>query len=226
MPTLMSILRLSCYKISYETAVGGFPFELQILRGAESNANAVMHLSVLEELLCQTDLTVQAEKGAINAESTIASLKKEIDSLSVCISISISNNTCCIDGGSFTKVGSFPFELQILRVMHLSVLEELLCQTDLTVQAEKGTINAQSTIAQSMSGVNNLTSALENVDKIDDRTKDFVADFDEDNAAGPAQSMSGVNNLTSALENVDKIDDRTKDFVADFDEDNAAGPAL
>lgn len=42
---------------------------------------------------------------------------------------------------------------------------------------------------QLMSGVDNLrvlASALENVDRIEDRTKDFLPDFDEDNAAGPA----------------------------------------
>lgn len=40
-----------------------------------------------------------------------------------------------------------------------------------------------------MSGVENLrdlASALENADRIEDRTKDFLPDSDEDNAAGPA----------------------------------------
>lgn len=40
-----------------------------------------------------------------------------------------------------------------------------------------------------MFGVDNLkviASTLENVDRIEDRTKDFLLDFDEDNAAGPA----------------------------------------
>lgn len=40
-----------------------------------------------------------------------------------------------------------------------------------------------------MSGVDNLrvlASVLENMNRIEDRTKDFLSDFDEDNAAGPA----------------------------------------
>lgn len=40
-----------------------------------------------------------------------------------------------------------------------------------------------------MSGVDNLrvlASALENVDRIEDRTKDFLPDYEEDNAAGSA----------------------------------------
>lgn len=40
-----------------------------------------------------------------------------------------------------------------------------------------------------MSGVDNLkiiASTLENFDRIEDRTKDLLPDFDEDNAAGPA----------------------------------------
>jgi len=40
-----------------------------------------------------------------------------------------------------------------------------------------------------MSGVDNLrvlASTLENVDRIEDWTKDFLPDSDEDNAAGPA----------------------------------------
>ena len=40
-----------------------------------------------------------------------------------------------------------------------------------------------------MAGVNNLkvlASTLENVDRIEDRTKDFLPDFEEENAAGPA----------------------------------------
>lgn len=42
---------------------------------------------------------------------------------------------------------------------------------------------------QLMSGVDNLrvlASTLENVDRIEDWTKDFLPDSDEDNAAGPA----------------------------------------
>lgn len=40
-----------------------------------------------------------------------------------------------------------------------------------------------------MSGVENLrvlASTLENVDRIEDTTKDFLPDLDENNAAGPA----------------------------------------
>ena len=40
-----------------------------------------------------------------------------------------------------------------------------------------------------MSGVGNLkvlASALENMDRIEDRTKDFLPDSDDDNATGPA----------------------------------------
>lgn len=42
---------------------------------------------------------------------------------------------------------------------------------------------------QLMSGVDNLrvlASTLENMDRIEDWTKDFLPDSDEDNAAGPA----------------------------------------
>lgn len=42
---------------------------------------------------------------------------------------------------------------------------------------------------QLMSGVDNLrvlASTLENVDRIEDWTKDFLLDFEEDNATGPA----------------------------------------
>lgn len=40
-----------------------------------------------------------------------------------------------------------------------------------------------------MCGVDNLkiiSSTLENIDRIEDKTKDFLHDFDDDNAAGPA----------------------------------------
>lgn len=40
-----------------------------------------------------------------------------------------------------------------------------------------------------MSGVNNLkmmATTLENIDRIEDRTKDYLQDFEEENAAGPA----------------------------------------
>ncbi|XP_076238097.1 lethal (3) 04053 isoform X2 [Calliopsis andreniformis] len=49
--------------------------------------------------------------------------------------------------------------------------------------------SAEMSLRQLMSGVDNLrvlASAFENVDRIEDRTKDFVPHFDEDNAAGPA----------------------------------------
>ncbi|OXU17440.1 hypothetical protein TSAR_007262 [Trichomalopsis sarcophagae] len=65
------------------------------------------------------------------------------------------------------------------------VEDNLICST-------KGAINPESTTASLKKEINSLfvcisiTITLENVDKIDDHTKDFVADFDEDNAAVPA----------------------------------------
>lgn len=37
-----------------------------------------------------------------------------------------------------------------------------------------------------VSSLRALASALENMDRIEDRTKNFLPDYDEDNAAGPA----------------------------------------
>lgn len=48
---------------------------------------------------------------------------------------------------------------------------------------------AEISLRQLMSGVENLrvlASTLENVDRIEDTTKDFLPDLDENNAAGPA----------------------------------------
>ncbi|XP_032455055.1 uncharacterized protein LOC100121057 isoform X1 [Nasonia vitripennis] len=118
----------------------------------------------------------RSTKRAINAESTVASLKKEIDSLSIEIMMLQTENrelraAMGVDSNGCRNTNP---DRRIRRLAD-----------DLRLAAS----TAEVSLRQLMSGVNNLrvlASALENVDKIEDRTKDFLPDFDEDNAAGPA----------------------------------------
>ncbi|KAJ8683505.1 hypothetical protein QAD02_019297 [Eretmocerus hayati] len=148
--------------------------ESEILSKRQVNHSGNLNLEKAMEQV-EDDLK-RSTKRAINAESTVASLKKEIDSLSIEImmlrtenrelraAIGVDNNGCRVVNPD-------------RRIRKLA--------DDLRMAAS----SAEVSLRQLMSGVNNLrvlASALENVDKIEDRTKDFLPDFDEDNAAGPA----------------------------------------
>ncbi|KAL7306564.1 hypothetical protein TKK_0001254 [Trichogramma kaykai] len=116
----------------------------------------------------------RSTKRAVNAESTVASLKKELDSLSIENMMLRTENRDLREaiGVDSNGLGNSDFRMRRLA-------------NDLRNAAN----NAEVSLRQLMSGVNNLrvlASTLENGDRIEDRTKDFLPDFDEDNAAGPA----------------------------------------
>ncbi|XP_017882764.1 uncharacterized protein LOC108626544 [Ceratina calcarata] len=119
-------------------------------------------------------------RRVVNAESTILSLKKEIKSLTVEISLLRWENdqlraTAATNTRNDRAASSNSVDQTARRLAE-----------DLRNAAS----TAEVSLRQLLSGVDNLrvlASAVENVDRIEDRTKDFLPDFDPDNAAaGPA----------------------------------------
>lgn len=114
-----------------------------------------------------------------SGETSVGSLKKKMKSL-------------------MTEISELREENQKLRAEMVTASrggEYVSSNTDRTVRRLAGDLrtaasSAEISLRQLMSGVDNLrvlASALENVDRIEDRTKViFVPDSDEDNAAGPA----------------------------------------
>ncbi|XP_003700003.2 lethal (3) 04053 isoform X2 [Megachile rotundata] len=153
---------------------------IQLLESKLASWRAVEHEETvhLEKAMEQVeDNLKRSTRRAVNAESTVSSLKKEIKSLTTELSMLRLENTelkAGIIAGNTNECSSPNVDQRVKRLA-----------SDLRNAAS----SAEISLRQLMSGVDNLrvlASALENVDRIQDRTKDFLPDFDEDNAAGPA----------------------------------------
>ncbi|XP_076238098.1 lethal (3) 04053 isoform X3 [Calliopsis andreniformis] len=133
--------------------------------------------SHLERCMVQVEDNLKhSTRRAASAESTVISLRKEIKALTAEISLLKSENEeLKVRTASRIKGQSGSPSTERIRKL----------AGDLRTAAS----SAEMSLRQLMSGVDNLrvlASAFENVDRIEDRTKDFVPHFDEDNAAGPA----------------------------------------
>ncbi|XP_034187846.1 lethal (3) 04053 isoform X2 [Osmia lignaria lignaria] len=153
---------------------------IQLLESELTSRRTVEHEETvhLEKAMEQVeDNLKRSTRRAVNAESTVSSLKKEIKSLTTELSLLRLENTelkAGLTAGNRNECGSSNVDRTVKRLA-----------SDLRSAAS----SAEVSLRQLMSGVDNLrvlASALENVDRIEDRTKDFLPDFDEDNAAGPA----------------------------------------
>ncbi|XP_043492839.1 uncharacterized protein LOC122518161 [Polistes fuscatus] len=121
----------------------------------------------------------RSTRRALSAENTVTSLKKEIRTLTSELSLLRLENK---------KLKS------AITVNKKNECDESSENMDRTVRRLAGELRtaastAEISLRQLMSGVENLrvlASTLENVDRIEDTTKDFIADSDENNAAGPA----------------------------------------
>ncbi|XP_035733804.1 uncharacterized protein LOC118446812 [Vespa mandarinia] len=121
----------------------------------------------------------RSTKRALSAENTVTSLKKEIKALT-------------------TELSQLRLENRELRSAVATtdknedgITSENVDKTVRRLASELRTAasTAEISLRQLMSGVENLrvlASTLENVDRIEDTTKDFLPDLDENNAAGPA----------------------------------------
>ncbi|KOC63726.1 Serologically defined colon cancer antigen 3 like protein [Habropoda laboriosa] len=153
---------------------------IQVLESELASRREVEHEETihLEKAMEQVeDNLKRSTRRAVYAESTVSSLKREIKSLTMELSLLRLENKELKAGivtGSRSEYGSSKTDQTVRRLA-----------SDLKNAAS----SAEISLRQLISGVDNLrvlASALENVDRIEDRTKDFVPDFDEDNAAGPA----------------------------------------
>ncbi|CAK9833978.1 Endosome-associated-trafficking regulator 1 [Anthophora retusa] len=153
---------------------------IQLLETELASRREVEHEETinLEKAMEQVeDNLKRSTRRAVNAESTVSSLKKEIRSLTMELSLLRLENKELKSGiatGNTNEYGSSNADQTIKRLA-----------SDLKNAAS----SAEISLRQLMCGVDNLrvlASALENVDRIEDRTKDFLPDIDEDNAAGPA----------------------------------------
>lgn len=149
--------------------------ELELASKKEVDHEETIHLEKAMEQV--EDNLKRSTKRAVNAESTISSMKKEIKSLTTEISLLRLENKelrTGIAAGNRNEYSSSNIDQTVRR---------------LAADLRHAASSAEVSLRQLMSGVDNLrvlASALENVDRIEDRTKDFLPDFDEDNAAGPA----------------------------------------
>ncbi|XP_051155771.1 uncharacterized protein LOC127278214 [Leptopilina boulardi] len=118
----------------------------------------------------------RSTKRAVLAESMLVVVKKEIVDLTNEISLLRAENRelrAAIEGGC-SNCNSSCADGRIKR---------------LASELRTAASTAEVSLRQLMSGVGNLrvlASALENVNRIEDRTKDFLPDSDDDNATGPA----------------------------------------
>ncbi|XP_077257976.1 lethal (3) 04053 isoform X2 [Temnothorax americanus] len=151
--------------------------EAESLSKKEVEREEAVHLEKAMEQV--EDNLKRSTKRAVNAESTVTSLKKEIKVLTTEISLLRMENGqlragISAAGQSETNAGAVNVNRTVRRLAR-----------DLFAAAS----SAEVSLRQLMSGVDNLrvlASTLENVDRIEDRTKDFLPDSDEDSAAGPA----------------------------------------
>ncbi|XP_018317943.1 uncharacterized protein l(3)04053 [Mycetomoellerius zeteki] len=152
--------------------------EAELLSKKEVEHEETVHLEKAMEQV--EDNLKRSTKRAVNAESTVTSLKKEIKVLTTEISLLRLENSelragiSAVSGQSESNAGAVNINRTIRRLAR-----------DLFAAAS----SAEVSLRQLMSGVDNLrvlASTLENVDRIEDWTKDFLPDSDEDNAVGPA----------------------------------------
>ncbi|KMQ92604.1 serologically defined colon cancer antigen 3-like protein [Lasius niger] len=151
--------------------------EAELLSKREVEHEETAHL---EKAMEQVENSLKrSTKRAVNAESTVTSLKKKIKALTAEISLLRLENDK-LRGGTSTpgqgesNTGAANTNRTVRRLSR-----------DLFAAAS----SAEVSLRQLMSGVDNLrvlASTLENMDRIEDWTKDFLPDSDEDNAAGPA----------------------------------------
>lgn len=150
--------------------------EAELLSKREIEHEETAHLEKAMEQV--EDNLKRSTKRAVNAESTVTSLKKKIKTLTTEISLLRLENdqlragTSTIERGE-SNTGATNTNRTVRRLAH-----------DLFAAASSAEVN----LRQLMSGVDNLrvlASTLENINRIEDWTKDFLPDSDEDNAAGP-----------------------------------------
>ncbi|KAL0134751.1 hypothetical protein PUN28_001489 [Cardiocondyla obscurior] len=170
---------------AFNVVQGQFFETLNRLRSLEaelSSKKKVEHEEAvhLEKAIEQVeDNLKRSTKRAVDAESTVISLKKEIKTLTAEISLLRLENSelrasTSTTGQNAKTNASANMNRTIRRLAR-----------DLFAAAS----SAEVSLRQLMSGVDNLrvlASTLENVDRIEDWTKDFLSDSDEDNATGPA----------------------------------------
>ncbi|XP_014474520.1 PREDICTED: uncharacterized protein LOC106744349 [Dinoponera quadriceps] len=150
--------------------------EVELLSRKEIEHEETAHLEKAMEQV--EDNLKQSTKRAVNAESTVTSLKKEIKALTTEISFLRLENSelragIAAAGQSESNATAANMNRTVRRLAR-----------DLFAAAS----SAEVSLRQLMSGVDNLrvlASTLENVDRIEDWTKDFLPDFEEDNATGP-----------------------------------------
>lgn len=151
--------------------------EAELLSKREVEHEETAHLEKAMEQV--EDNLKRSTKRAVNAESTVTSLKKKIKALMAEISLLQLENDqlragTSTAGQSESNTGIANTNRTVRRLAR-----------DLFAAAS----SAEVSLRQLMSGVDNLrvlASTLENMDRIEDWTKDFLPDSDEDNAAGPA----------------------------------------
>lgn len=153
--------------------------ETELLSKKEVEHEETVHLEKAMEQV--EDNLKRSTKRAVNAESTVTSLKKKIKVLTTEISLLRLENSE-LRAGISTSAGQS--ESTHAGAVNMNRTVRRLAR-DLFAAAS----SAEVSLRQLMSGVDNLrvlASTLENVDRIEDWTKDFLPDSDEDNAAGPA----------------------------------------
>ncbi|XP_057329165.1 uncharacterized protein LOC130670009 isoform X2 [Microplitis mediator] len=151
---------------------------IQLLEAELASRRAVDYEETahLEKAMEQVeDNLKRSTRRAVNAESAVTTLKQQIKELTTEISVlRIENRELKSAMGVGCSSRSIDGDKKILR---------------LAGDLKEAASSAESYLRQLMSGVDNLkiiASTLENFDRIEDRTKDLLPDFDEDNAAGPA----------------------------------------
>ncbi|KAK0087484.1 hypothetical protein PV325_000925 [Microctonus aethiopoides] len=118
----------------------------------------------------------RSTRRAVNAESAVTALKQEVKALTTEISALRAENR------------------QLRNAVGAGYCDQRPPESDKKIRLLAGDLreaasSAESLLRQLMCGVDNLkiiSSTLENIDRIEDKTKDFLHDFDDDNAAGPA----------------------------------------
>ncbi|EFN86534.1 uncharacterized protein LOC105181358 isoform X2 [Harpegnathos saltator] len=151
--------------------------EVELLSREQIEHEEAAHLEKAMEQV--EDNLKQSTKRAVSAETTVTSLKKEIKALTTEISLLRLENSelragVAAAGQREPKTTAANTNNTVRRLAR-----------DLFAAAS----SAEVSLRQLMSGVDNLrvlASTLENVDRIEDWTKDFLPDFEEDNATGPA----------------------------------------
>ncbi|XP_008558181.1 uncharacterized ENTR1 family protein isoform X2 [Microplitis demolitor] len=151
---------------------------IQLLEAELASRRAVDYEETahLEKAMEQVeDNLKRSTRRAVNAESAVTTLKQQIKELTTEISVlRIENRELKSAIGVGCSSRSIDGDKKIFR---------------LAGDLKEAASSAESYLRQLMSGVDNLkiiASTLENFDRIEDRTKDLLPDFDEDNAAGPA----------------------------------------